>query len=401
MNNKSISIALSLALVTGAAHSAGNTNFNPDISLILDGRYSGYSNNSDYELPGFMLGGEAGRGEEGFHLGHNELAISANVDDMFYGKMTAVIADHEGETEVELEEAFIETLALGNGFTVKGGRFFSGIGYLNEQHPHAWDFADAPLVYSGMFGNQLRDDGVQVSWVAPTDLYLKLGGELTRGENFPAGGAANDGKGAGAMFAKIGGDVGASNAWQLGLSHWQADIDGRTSGGHAHGGGAAEIPTFTGDSSVNGIDFVWKWAPNGNATERNLKLQAEYFVRDEEGTVIMDDGTATPETTTYDGTQSGWYAQAIYQFMPHWRVGLRYDQLDSDNTGSDTPVLGEAGLDDEGHTPKRSTIMVDYSHSEYSRLRLQYAKDGSYEDSDNILMVQYIISLGPHGAHKF
>ena len=401
MNNKSISIALSLALTAGAAHSATDSSFNPAISLILDGRYSDYSNNSDYELPGFMLGGEAGRGEEGFHLGHNELAISANVDDMFYGKMTAVIADHEGETEVELEEAFFETLALGNGFTVKGGRFFSGIGYLNEQHPHSWDFADAPLVYSGMFGNQLRDDGVQVSWVAPTDLYFKLGGEFTRGENFPAGGAANDGQGAGALFAKIGGDVGTDHAWQLGISHWQADIEGRTSGGHAHGGAATEIPTFTGDSSVNGIDFVWKWAPNGNATERNLKLQLEYFEREEDGTVIMDDGTASPETTSYDGKQSGWYAQVVYQFMPRWRVGLRYDQLDSDNTGSDADVLGEAGLDNEGHTPKRSTIMLDYSHSEYSRLRLQYAKDDSYEDSDNILMVQYIMSLGPHGAHKF
>lgn len=401
MNNKLISAAFSLALATGAARATEGTQFNPDISLILDGRYSAYANDSDYELPGFMLGGEAGRSEDGFHLGHNELAVSANVDDMFYGKMTAVIADHEGETEVELEEAFIETLALGNGFNIKAGRFFSGIGYLNEQHPHAWDFADAPLIYSGLFGNQLRDDGVQVSWVAPTALYLKLGSEIARGENFPAGGAANDGKGASTLFAKIGGDIGVSHAWQIGLSHWQADIEGRTSGDHAHGGGTTETPTYYGDSKLSGIDFVWKWAPNGNATERNLKLQAEYFARDEEGTVIMDDGSANPESTRYDGKQSGWYAQLIYQFMPRWRIGLRYDSLDSDNEGSDADVLGEAGLDNKGHTPKRSTLMMDYSHSEYSRLRVQYARDDSYDDSDNILIVQYIMSLGPHGAHKF
>ncbi|MCU7817271.1 MAG: hypothetical protein KZQ81_19300 [Candidatus Thiodiazotropha sp. (ex Rostrolucina anterorostrata)] len=72
-----------------------------------------------------------------FYWCHNELAISANVDDMFYGKLTAVVADHEGETEVELEEVFIETLVLGHGLAVKGGRFFTGIGYLNQQHPHA------------------------------------------------------------------------------------------------------------------------------------------------------------------------------------------------------------------------------------------------------------------------
>ncbi|MEW8127409.1 MAG: hypothetical protein AB2749_19670, partial [Candidatus Thiodiazotropha endolucinida] len=375
--------------------------FNPDISLILDGRFGAFDNESDYELPGFMLGGEAGRGEEGFHLGHNELAISANVDNLFYGKLTAAIADHEGDTEVELEEAFIETVALGNGLKIKAGRFFSAIGYLNQQHGHAWDFADAPLVYRGLFGNQLIDDGLQVSWVAPTDIYLQLGGELLRGERFPAGGASNDGKGAGTLFAKIGGDMGESHAWQLGLSHWRAEVEDRTSGGHHHEGEAEEVPTYSGDSKVTGIDFVWKWAPLGNASERNFKLQGEYFIRDEEGDVIMDDGSESPESTTYDGDQEGWYLQGIYQFMPRWRVGLRYDRLDSDNKGSDEEVLAEAGLDNEGHKPERITLMGDYSHSEFSRLRLQYARDDSYEDADDILMFQFVMSLGPHGAHRF
>ncbi|MEW8346647.1 MAG: TonB-dependent receptor [Candidatus Thiodiazotropha sp.] len=396
-----LSLASALSLTFAATAFAEGDNFNPDISLILDGRYSAFDNESEYELPGFMLGGEAGRGEEGLHLGHSELAISANVDDLFFGKLTAAIADHEGETEVELEEAFIETLALGNGLSVKAGRFFSAIGYLNQQHAHAWDFVDAPLVYRGLFGEQLIDDGVQIGWVAPTDIYLQVGGELLRGERFPAGGASNDGKGASTLFAKIGGDIGVSHAWQLGLSHWRADVENRTSGGHAHEGEAEEVPTFSGDSRVSGIDFVWKWAPRGNAGERNFKLQGEYFIRDEDGDVIMDDGSAAPEATSYDGEQKGWYLQAVYQFMPRWRVGLRYDWLEADNKGSDEEVLAEAGLDDEGHTPERVTLMADYSHSEYSRLRLQYAKDDSYEESDDILTLQFLMSLGPHGAHKF
>lgn len=392
-------LLLSLYCVSGTA--ADGAIFNPDISLILDGRYSAYSNDSEYALPGFMLGEEAGREAEGFHLGHNELAVSANVDDLFYGKLTAVIADHEGSTEVELEEAYIETQSLGHGVSVKAGRFFSGIGYLNEQHPHAWDFADAPLVYDGMFGGQLRDDGLQIGWVAPTDLYLNVGVEVTRGERFPAGGATSDGAGAHTLFAKIGGDLGVSHAWQLGLSHWWADVEDRTSGGHAHDGATLETPTFSGESELYGIDFVWKWAPQGNTTERNFKLQAEYFVRDETGEVTLDDGSDNPERTSYDGSQSGWYLQGIYQFMPRWRLGLRYDRLEADNQGSDSEVLAEAGLDDLGHSPTRTSLMLDYSHSEYSRLRLQYAKDDSYPDSDNILTLQYIMSLGPHGAHSF
>jgi hypothetical protein len=396
-----VTIALSLALLGGNVAQAASE-FNPEISLILDGRYSHYNNDSDYELPGFMLGGEAGRGEKGFSLGHNELVLSANIDDRYYGKMTTVLADHDGTTEVELEEAYIETLGLGGGATVKAGRFVSGIGYLNGQHPHSWDFADAPLIYRGLFGDALRDDGMQLSWVAPSSLYLKLGAELTRGAQFPAAGAANDGAGASAAFLKLGGDVGASHSWQIGLSHWQAEVVGRTSGGHAHVDGDA-VPSYSGDSAISGIDAVWKWAPNGNAGVRNLKLQAEYFVHDEGGTVVIDDGddSTTPESSRYDGQQSGWYAQAIYQFMPRWRVGLRYDQLGSDNSGSDAVVLAEAGLDDEGQHPRRTTLMLDYAYSEYSRLRLQYAQDESYEDNDDILILQYTMSLGDHGAHQF
>lgn len=401
---------------TSSTIAAKQNSFNPDISLILDGRYGSYSNNTDYELPGFMLGGEASRGEQGFHIGHNELVISSTIDDMFYGKVTTAIADHEGETEVELEEAFIETLAIGNGLTVKAGRFFSDIGYLNNQHGHSWDFADAPLIYRGLFGNQLIDDGLQISWVAPTDLYLRLGLETTRGERFPAGGASKDGKGASMVFAKLGGDVGVDHAWQVGLSHWNAEVEERQSGGHhAHGGGASAHTHYSGDSEVTGIDFVWKWAPRGNSTERNLKLQAEYFVRNENGEVEFegfdDLGTAIEGTADLDGEQSGLYVQAIYQFKPRWRVGLRYDRLSADNALSSfnpnaTPLIEddfahETGLDDEGHTPKRTTVMLDYSHSEYSRVRIQFARDDSYDDSDNAIFIQYIMSMGAHGAHRF
>lgn len=392
--------AFMFACMNSVTYAAKQGGFNPDVSLVIDGRYGNYSNTTDYALPGFMLGGEASRGEQGYHLGHNELIISANIDDMFYGKLTTAIADHEGETEVELEEAFIETLSLGNGFTIKAGRFFSDIGYLNNKHGHSWDFVDAPLMYRALFGNQLIDDGLQVSWLAPTDTYIKLGVEGLRGGRFPTGGAAKDGKGVSVVYAKLGGDVGVSNAWQLGFSHMNAEIDGRAAGGHAHGG-AAEIPTFYGNSDINAIDFVWKWSPNGNNRERNFKFQAEYFEREEDGRVDMVDSGAVVETSAYQGKQSGGYVQAIYQFMPRWRVGYRYDQLEATNTVPDAVVLDESGLDTGGHTPKRSTLMLDYSHSEYSRIRIQFAKDDSYADTDNLFFVQYVMTLGAHGAHRF
>ena len=392
-------IALALLAQTANAQQASANQFNPAISLILDGKYAELKNDSEaYELPGFQLGGEAGVGAAGFSAEHSELVFSANIDDLFYGRVTTAIASHEGETELELEEAFIESVGLGNGLTVKAGRFLSGIGYLNSQHSHAWDFADVPLIYRGLFANQLSDEGVQLRWIAPSELYLQFGAELLSGRGFPAGGAEN-GNSAQTVFIKLGGDIGISQSWQLGLSRWQADVTSRTSGGHAHGGAASEEFAFAGDSAINALDLVWKWAPNGNPKQRNLKFQLEYFQRDEAGDVT---NTADAmETTTYDASQSGWYAQAVYQFHPQWRVGLRYDQLNASNSGSDDVVLGEAGLDDEGHTPKRSSLMIDYNHSEFSRLRLQYNQDDSSEDSDRQIYLQYVMSLGAHGAHQF
>lgn len=379
---------------------AGNA-FNPAISLSLDGKLTSFANDPDnYAIPGFQLGGEAGPGEEGFSVQHSELMISANVDDMFFGQLTAAIASHDNDTEIELEEAFIETAALGNGLNLRGGRFYSGIGYLNQQHTHAWDFADAPLVYRALFGDQLNDDGVQISWLAPTDLYFKVGAEWLRGGDWPAAGDAHGGTGASTLFAKLGGDVGVSNSWQLGLSHWRADVDDRSGGGHAHelGGEAAEV-SFTGDSKISALDFVWKWAPGGNATRTNFKFQAEYFLRDEDGLISIAEDPI--EETRYDGDQDGWYAQAVYQFMPRWRVGLRYDRLTADNTGSDADVLAEAGLDAAGHDPSRYALMFDYSRSEFSRIRLQYNRDKSQPDSDDQWYLQYVMSLGAHGAHQY
>lgn len=402
-NQRTQAVAVQLEQSKPTAKAARrDNNFNPAVSLILDGRYASFDNDPEhYELPGFAKGNEAGLGARGLSLGHSELIMSANVDENFYGQLTLAFADHDGETEVELEEAFIQTLGLGHGFAVKGGRFLSKIGYLNQQHAHAWDFADAPLIYRGLFGDQLIDDGLQISWLAPTDIFLELGAELLSGSGFPAAGS-NDGVGAWTVFADIGGDIGLEHSWKLGVSHWQANnIDGRSGSAHAHGDGDAETPSFSGDSNINALSAVYKWAPLGNPKEQNFKFQFEYFERQETGNIVMLNSGPPIEVTSYDGQQKGWYAQTTYKFRPQWQAGLRYDWLDSHNRGSDAGVLTEAGLDNEGLNPKRYSASLDWVPSEFSRIRLQFSQDESYEKKDQQLILQYTMSLGSHGAHQF
>lgn len=373
---------------TGRGTRVTSNAFNPAISLILDGRLTSFGRDPDaYALPGFALAEETGPGEEGLSLAESELTMSANIDDKFYGYFTAALTP---ENEVEIEEAYFETLALGAGMTIRAGRFLSHIGYLNPIHAHAWDFADQPLVYRALFGNQYGDDGAQLRWVAPTAVYLELGAELFRGDAFPAGGAARDGRGTRAFFAHVGGDVGPSHAWRAGISFVDADAEDRETGDEA----APDL--FSGESEVTGVDFIWKWAPNGNPRERNLKFQSEYFVRDEDGE--FDPGS-TGTSIAYAGKQRGWYSQVIYQFMPRWRLGLRYDRLKADAVDA---ALAGTVLDNEGHEPRRTSAMVDFSNSEFSRLRLQYNRDESRaDDRDNQWYLQYVMSLGAHGAHAF
>ena len=54
-----------------------------------------------------------------------------------------------------------------------------------------------------------------------------------------------------------------------------------------------------------------------------------------------------------------------------------------------------------GGDPTRYSLMVDWSNSEFSRMRFQYNHDSASVDSDNQFGLQYIFSIGAHGAHSF
>jgi hypothetical protein len=384
--------------------------FNPAITAVLQGSMNSYSEDpDDYAVSGFQLGGESGLPAQGLTLDETELVLSANVDQLFYGQTTIALHDDENETEVEVEEAFVDALSLPGGVGLRFGRFYSDIGYLNRFHTHTWDFRDAPLGYRALLGKQYSDTGVQLSWVAPTDLYLRFGGETLRGNRFPGGDATRTIGNSQSVFAKIGGDIGASHSWQAGLSHLWVDARDRSSShSHGHGGDDSARESFTGDSNLAIADFVWKWAPNGNPRYRNFKFQTEFFYREEDGRDTFTEGGDTA-LLDYDGTQKGLYAQAVYQFMPRWRIGTRYDWLSADNklkvidSGGLEPdeVLEETALNNDNHDPWRWSLMADWSPSEFSRIRLQYNRDRSRPETDHQWTLQYIMSLGSHGAHEF
>jgi len=400
------------AAIQASSRPASESAMNPAVSVILNGIYSNLSQDPNgFRINGFTPTlGEVGPGVRGLSLGESELAFAANIDHHFRGTLIASISP---EDSIGVEEGYIQTLSLSYGFTVKAGRFFSGIGYQNQIHAHAWDFTDAPLANKVFLGNQLNEDGIQLKWVAPTSFYWDVGVEAGRGRQFPAGpagGRNKNGVSSGNVFTHLGGDLGTGVAWQTGVSYLSTSPQDRTFD-DPDSTGTTVTNSFSGRSRLWVLDGILKWAPNYNPTYTNFKLQGEYFRRKENGDLTFNavgDPAAVAPTQSggFTSAQSGFYLQGVYQFVPMWRAGYRYDRLNAGTTSNglvdsgaltaaDFPILAK-------YNPTRQTVMVDWSPSEFSRVRLQFAQDKSRSDvTDKQVFLQYIVSLGAHGAHKF
>ncbi len=416
--------------------------FNPAIGVVLDGRAAAFSADES-DIPGFRLGHHGERGDEGLSLGHTEVTLSSNVDDKFHGALTLGIGAHGGTTELDLEEAYIRTLpgaGLPDGLRIKAGRALWTLGYLNELHAHGDDFADRPLPYRVYVDNHWNDDGVEFSWVLPTDLYAEAGGGVFRGDDLPFGGP-EDGVDAISGWARIGGEIGANSAWRIGAYVLDGASRDRAGGGHDHDHAGeheddehgedehageheheedehdehddhageheddehgedeheefahADFLTggaFTGDGRLWGADIRYTWAPTGKPRESELILQGEYFRLREEGVYVLTGDEEETHSERLDGSNSGWYAQAVYKFLPRWRVGARYAQLEPPDSA------------ESAHSPYAIAVMGDWTNSEFGRIRAQYNREAfADDDHDDQFILQYVMSLGAHAAHAF
>lgn len=391
--------------------------FNPAISVILDGIYGNFSRKTDAPA-GFGEGNEAEHGdhgneehghgvEEGFQLRETEVAISGSIDPYLDASVTAAIGD-EG---VELEEAYVLTTALPAGFRIKAGKFLSDVGYINRQHPHSWDFVDQPWMRKFLFGDEgLNETGVQLAWVAPTAQYTRLGVEILEGENegvanelgdVEPGLEASTGPRLVTAFATYAPNLGYDHALQLGISGGFTDAFQQR---HEHEG---NVEILQGDSWFAGVDTVYKYDAPGPGGRGDFKLQAEYLIRArdlefQEFTPNNDhfDAVGTPQTLR--PKQDGAYVQGLYAIAGRWDAGLRLDAIGMANKVFEGTEREEAG------TSFRYTGQLSYSPTEFSRFRTQLAyldpdqgHAGGPSENAWQFMLQYNLSLGAHGAHRF
>jgi hypothetical protein len=382
------------ATETQGGRSVRNNSFNPSIGIVLNGQAKEFSERAAPEMTGFAVGEEGERGTGGLGLDHTEINFSASIDDKFYGGLTYALVEEGGAIVTEVEEAYVKTLpgaGVPGDLQMTFGKALWSLGYLNEQHAHTDDFVDRPLPYQVYLNGSFNDDGIEISKVLDTELYNEIGVGLFRGSDFPFGTPDGQGIGAHSFFWRVSGDVGVNGTWRFGAYK----VDGET-GGRATEEGAI---TFVGDTDLTAYDIRYTYAPTGNESSQEFTLTAEHFTRNELGTY---ESTVTGEAfaaTAYDAQTSGYYVAAVYKWMPQARIGVRYGQMKNvDLTGD----LDGTAVDGQGFNPSQRTVMLDWTNSEYSRIRLQVGEEErSQGNNDQQIILQYIMSFGAHGAHKY
>ncbi len=366
---------------------ANGNAFNPGMSVVLNGAYAHNSlDPSRFFRSGFPLGGGAGPAPQGLSIAESEVSLYANIDEKFFGQLTLTASNDQGQDHVGVENAYIETTGLPDGFGIRAGRFFSDIGYLNSHHAHTDNFYDRPLAYQAFLGSQYGDDGVQLHWLAPTSIFLEFGAEAFAGDQFPSGGGGHSGVGVTTAFVKAGGDIGDATSWLAGLSTLRSKTVNAEDG-------------FSGDDKLYVADGTLKWAPNGNLKDGGVTLRGEYLVDDRNGIYTaplvpqLGDPLDPPGfTQPWTGRRSGGYLEAVYRFNRTWEAGYRYDKLWAARSG---PFAS-------GFDPSRNSIELTWLNSEFSLVRLEFSRElPNPFNTDNIVTLQYQVALGAHGAHSF
>lgn len=364
----------------------------------------------DEALQDLQGGGHDPR-KNGFTLQQAELSLMGAVDPYLSGQAHAVffIDPLEGETKVELEEAFLTTQALPWGLQLKAGLFFTEFGLINPVHPHAWEWIDQPVIHSRFFGaDGMRQTGLRVGWLLPTPWYsqLLLGVQNANGETMPsflANGEVFDERPIGGRpFVKraVKGPQDLvylarwENSWTI-ASQWTTKI----------GGSAVFGPNATGEhgrTSIYGGDLKMTWRPVTHFRGWPFLLwQAEIIRRDYKAsgfTEVGEDGTATvlaPDVLR----DWGLYSQLLYGFHYRWAAGVRFEYA----KGRGASVEGRQA-DPFRDTRYRVSPLLVWHPTEFSRLRLQYNYDQAKHLTDkasHAVWLGFEIFYGAHPAHTY
>ncbi|MEB2308848.1 MAG: hypothetical protein OZ917_06040 [Candidatus Brocadiaceae bacterium] len=329
--------------------------------------------------------------QRGFTAQNLETVFEGAVDPYFYGLGDVVFQiDKDGKSFLEVEEAYLTSMSLPLNLQVKAGTFFTEFGRLNPTHPHTWNFADQPLVNGRFLGpDGLRNPGVRISWLAPTDIYTELFFTIQDSQGETAFSFRNpDGK-----FARAADDPGVRSMDDLlYVPRVATSFDLTDEQTVLLGASAAFGPNSTGrDKStiIYGLDMFWKWKSKyAELGFPFITWQTEVMGRRFEAGEDIHAGLTDEVLNNW-----GAYSQIMWGFKKRWVAGFRGDYVDGE----------EAATDPLGFERWRLSPNLTFYPTEFSKIRLQYNYDDilGNDTTEHSVFLQFEFLLGSHGAHKF
>ena len=374
------------------------------LNLSLDGLFAaGSSTRSEVEK--LQLGGHDPN-QRGFTLQNLETTFDGAVDPYFRGQANIVFQiDAQGESNLEIEEAYLESKSLPGNLQLRAGQILTEFGRLNPSHPHGWAFVDQPLVNGRFFGpDGLRNPGARLSWLIPTPFYSELFLSVQNSQGATASSFRHAHPGA-LLFGRPGSQTSAQSftdllftpryALSFDLTGTQTLLLGTSAAFGPNGSGVDQ------DTQIYGVDAFWKWKPaQAHAGFPFVSWQTEAMLRrfdagayDGSGALLAPPAL-DPARPAESLTDYGFYSQIAYGFRQGWIAGLRGDY-----------VQGERGsfYPDPDRDPRwRISPNLTWYPSEFSKFRLQYNYDDRHNvGEDHSVWLQFEFLLGAHAAHKF
>lgn len=298
-----------------------------------------------------------------------ELLLYGPTDHLFQGMISIAAHPYDGEMNVGVHEAFIESSRLIPRTRFKVGQYFLGVGRLNPLHQHDWPFISAPIVQREFFdGEGILDSGLEVGFLMPVSFYWDL-------------------------------SAGITNGWRITHSHGD---EGEAPSVPTHylrselfheweGGGLKYALNYLGRKDAEdkwlwllGADFVAKWREG--KTLRFL-LQSELWAR-----------LQKPSTLSLS-REMGAFVFGQYALKTNWFAGFRLDALTNVDLED---ALGRSVSNVEWSLSPQ----LSFDASEFAKIRGMYSLESRYQASSatqwgHRVLFQITFLLGAHPAHEF
>lgn len=342
----SFKIIICLAFTFVLQETKAITKTNPDISvnfLLLGNTTYGFHNPEEEREED-----HDSHLAEGLSIQEVELYFKSNIDPYWTGNVSLSLSQHEGNFDLDLEEAFVESLAIPK-FTLKMGKYYALFGKHNNLHSHHYPFIDPPLINQELFGfHGWGGPGMALSYLAPFSWYSE----------WVAQGFVDNHAGSLALYLKNFWELQNQSTLELNLSYVRGYKD------YKHLYNTAFTLKKT-DSGPERQSLGWTTELSHAMGNENLK------------------------------DLLGLHSYVQWRFLRNWLIEGRADYLSTD-------------YDIESLDTQKYSLLFVYSATEYSAIRLQF--DASYLHNVELkkgspwnysLMLQANMSLGTHPAHLY